>query len=111
MNTVTSAGCRDSRPVRRRRRWPGLLPGLVLAAALVAAQAVAVAHDLGPDGHPAGEVCAVCVSFGTFGAGAEAPPQAALVATIDEPAAANGAVLRRAAPQHSYQARAPPFAS
>lgn len=111
LNTVTSTGCRSGGPFRRLRRWRALFPGLVLAAALIAAQAVAVGHDLGPDGHPAGEICAVCVSFGTLGTGAEATPQATLVDAVHEPAAASGTALRGAAPKPSYHARAPPIAS
>lgn len=112
MNVVTGVRFRDSRPARRLKRRPALLSALVLAATLVAAQAVAVAHDPGPDGHPAGETtCAVCIAVGSLTGGPAAAPQAVVVDQVHERGAAVGAVLLGAAPPAAYDARAPPLAS
>lgn len=99
-------------PGRRRRGWRALAPACALLAVHVVAQAIAITHDVGTEGHPAGEVCTVCISLGKLGAGhvtTSAPAPA--VAATHEAAVSDSALLARAALVAGYRARAPPVAS
>lgn len=57
------------------RRPPRLLHAASLLAMLLFAQTAALAHAELPKSHPAHDVCALCASLATFGAGnVSAPP-------------------------------------
>lgn len=94
-----------------RRRLSALAPAVVLAAAFVAAQALAITHDVGPEGHPAGEVCTLCISLGSLGAADAAPQHAAPLPAADVAVVSNGPVPFLAVPRAAHRARAPPVPS
>jgi hypothetical protein len=102
---------RAASSARGRRNWRALVPVLALAAAYIAAQGVVTMHDVGPDAHPAGEVCAVCVSVGTLGAANVAAPHVLPISGTHSAAGSVGLLLEVLAPRATYRARAPPFAS